>query len=116
MFVTFSCTMVLWLPFLPTVCFSFWILRADTVVENKLAFKLAKTTGHCTTVQGKVLTELHFLVTILYQHTGVQRNTELAATLIQKLGKLVFTVSSDNIDAAAAANDDDNNNNSNDII
>ena len=38
-------------------------LRADTVVKDKLAFKLVKTTGHCSTVHGKFLTVLDFLVT-----------------------------------------------------
>ena len=28
-------------------------LRVETVVETKLDFKLAKTTGHCSTVHGK---------------------------------------------------------------
>ena len=33
------------------------------VVEIKLAFKLVKTTGHCSTVHGKFLIVLDFLVT-----------------------------------------------------
>ena len=37
-------------------------LRVDTVVEIKLAFKLVKTTGHCSTVHGKFLIVLYFLV------------------------------------------------------
>ena len=38
-------------------------LRVDAVVEAKLDFKLLKTTGHCSTVHGKFLIVLHFLVT-----------------------------------------------------
>ena len=37
-------------------------LRVDTVVETKLAFKLVKTPGHCSTVHGKFLVVLDFLV------------------------------------------------------
>ena len=38
-------------------------LRADTVVETKLTFKVVKTTGHCNKVYGKFLIVLFFLVT-----------------------------------------------------
>ena len=38
------------------------MLRVDTVVEDKLAFKLVKTTGHCSTVYRKFLQVLDFLV------------------------------------------------------
>ena len=38
-------------------------LRVDTVLETKLAFKLVKTTGLCSTVHGKFLIVLDFLVT-----------------------------------------------------
>ena len=38
-------------------------LRVDTVVEDKLPFKLVKTTGHCGTVHGMFLIVLDFLVT-----------------------------------------------------
>ena len=38
-------------------------LRVDTVVETKLALKLVKTTGLCSTVHGKFLIVLDFLVT-----------------------------------------------------
>ena len=39
------------------------VLRVDTVVETKLALKLVKTTGLCSTVHGKFLIVLDFLVT-----------------------------------------------------
>ena len=38
-------------------------LRADTIVETKLAFKLVKTTEHCSTALEKFLVVLDFLVT-----------------------------------------------------
>ena len=70
------------------------VLSVDTVVETKLAFKLAKTTGLCSTMHGKFLVVFRFAIHHnLYRHTGVQRNTELVATLKQKLGELVTTVS-----------------------
>ena len=39
------------------------VLKVDTVVETKLAFKLVKTDGHCSTVHGKFLIVFDFLVT-----------------------------------------------------
>ena len=39
------------------------VLRVNPVVEDKLAFKLIKTIGHCSTVHGKFLIVLDFLVT-----------------------------------------------------
>ena len=50
-------------------------LRVDTVVEGKLAFKLVKTTGHCSTVHGKFLIVLDFLVTTTSTDTSASKGT-----------------------------------------
>ena len=50
-------------------------LRADTVVEIKLDFKLVKTTGHCSTVQGTFLIVLDFCVTSTSSDTLVSKGT-----------------------------------------
>ena len=69
-------------------------LRVDTVVEDKLVFKLVKTTGHCSTVHGKFLIVLEFLVTTTSTDSLASKGTlDLVATLKQKLGKLVTTAS-----------------------
>ena len=61
------------------------------VVKTSLAFEVAKTTELCSTVHGKFL--IVFRHHNLYRHNSVERKTELVATLKQKLGKLVTTVS-----------------------
>ena len=44
-------------------------LRADTVVETKLDFKLVKTFGQCSTVHGEFPIVLDFLVTTTSTNT-----------------------------------------------
>ena len=50
-------------------------LKADTVMETKLAFKQVKTTGHCSTVHGKCLIVLDFLVTTTSTDTLPSKRT-----------------------------------------
>ena len=50
-------------------------LRADTVVEDKLVFKLVKTTGHCRAVHGKFLIVLDLLVTTTSTDTLTSKGT-----------------------------------------
>ena len=50
-------------------------LKVDTLVETKLGFKLVKTTGHCSTVHGKLLIVLDFLVTTTSTDTLASKGT-----------------------------------------
>ena len=69
-------------------------LRVDAAVETKLALKLIKTTGLCSAVHGKFLFVLDYLVTSTSTETLASKGTRnFVATLKQKLGKLVTTVS-----------------------
>ena len=70
-------------------------LRVDTLAEINLVFILIRTTGLFSTVPGKFLIVLDFLVTTrdFYRLIVVQRNTERVATLKQKLGEQVTTAS-----------------------
>ena len=43
--------------------------RTDMVLEDKLVYKLVKTIGHCSTVNGKFLIVLDFLVTTICSDT-----------------------------------------------
>ena len=45
------------------------------VVETKLAYKLVKTTGHCSTVLGKFLIVFDFLVTTTSTDTSASTET-----------------------------------------
>ena len=70
-------------------------LRVDTAVEIKLAYMLVETSGHCSTVLGKFLIVLDFLLTTTSTDTLASKGTLiLVTTLKQKLSKLVTTVSS----------------------
>ena len=77
-------------------------LRMDTAVATKLAFKLVKTNAQCSTVHEKFLIVLEvscccLVTTISTDPLASKRNAELVATLKQKLGKLVTTVSPLNV-------------------
>ena len=51
-------------------------LRVDTVVETKLASKLVKSTGLCSTVQRKFLMVLNFLATTTSTDTMASKGTQ----------------------------------------
>ena len=51
------------------------LLRVDTAVEGKLSSKLVKTTGHCSTVHGKFLIVLDFLVATTSTDTLASKGT-----------------------------------------
>ena len=59
-----------------TARFSLPLRTVDTVVEDKLAFKLVNTTGHCSTVHGKFLIVLDFLVPTTSTDTLASKGTQ----------------------------------------
>ena len=70
------------------------VLRVDTVVASKVDFTLVTTAGHCSTVQGRFLIVLDFLVATTSTDTLASTGTlDMWPLSNNSLGKLVTTVS-----------------------